>query len=312
MNSQHIQEWLTDIANNYKNIEDPSVSIMEYTNFLSQLTPNTQTMIQYLTNHYNEVHLIQPIIAQILMLYYKKGAFRYFTLQLIPSFLIIYFTAISKRQKNKTIIFENFFLAIYNEEILANGPGSNDMEKKVEEVRIPSIMIPSIYHDPKKLGISSSEMSSLSYENETECLYSVKIGPYHAIEKFNAENKYIVINRLIRGINSNLSRFSPDIIGRSICILAILVTQSGFKFPESKICNKLLGRPSNAEITEDYSKRNRISINTIFIRELISGVYFSIYNYNADFALNALESIHYRAQYDMLAEILVITQAIMQ
>uniref|UniRef100_A0A0K0FZS8 Uncharacterized protein n=1 Tax=Strongyloides venezuelensis TaxID=75913 RepID=A0A0K0FZS8_STRVS len=312
MNSQQIQNWLEDISNNYKNLEDPTVGIEDYTNFLNQLTPNTQILIQYLTNHYTEVHLIQPIIAQILMLYYKKGVYRYFTLQLIPSFMIIYFTALSKKQKNKTIIFENFFLAIYNEEILAYGPGSSDMEKKVEEIRIPSISIPSIYHDPKKLGIGNGDVSTLLYEGEAECLFTVKIGPYQAVEKFNAESKFIVLNRLLRGINSNLSRLSQEIIGRSICILAILVTQSGFKFPESQLSSRVLGNLSELEVIEDFSNRRRISVNTIFLRELICGVYFSIYNYNADFALKALESIHYRAQYEMLAEILVVTESIMQ
>ncbi|CEF65436.1 Hyccin family-containing protein [Strongyloides ratti] len=312
MNSQQLQSWLEEISNNYKSIEDPTVGIEDYTNFLNQLIPNTQVLIQYLTNHYNDVYLIQPIIAQILMLYYKKGAFRYFTLQLIPSFMIIYFTALSKKQKNKTILFENFFLAIYNEEILANGPGSSDMEKKVEEIRIPSISTPSVYHNPKKLGLINGDNSSLSYETEPECLFTVKIGPYQAIEKFNAETKYLVLNRLLRGINSNLSRLSPEIVGRSICILAILVTQCGFNFPESQLSSRILGNISQLEVIEDFSNRRRIPVNAIFLRELICGVYFSIYNYNADFALKALESIHYRAQYEMLAEILVITEAIIQ
>lgn len=73
MNSQQLQSWLEEISNNYKSIEDPTVGIEDYTNFLNQLIPNTQVLIQYLTNHYNDVYLIQPIIAQILMLYYKKG-----------------------------------------------------------------------------------------------------------------------------------------------------------------------------------------------------------------------------------------------
>lgn len=47
---------------------------------------------------------------------------------------------------------ETLFLAIYNEEILAEGPGSENYTKRVDLVRVPSTRYPSIYHDPNKLN----------------------------------------------------------------------------------------------------------------------------------------------------------------
>uniref|UniRef100_A0AC35TZQ8 Hyccin n=1 Tax=Rhabditophanes sp. KR3021 TaxID=114890 RepID=A0AC35TZQ8_9BILA len=310
MNSQQLQDWLSSIGSNSAIIENPGASMEEYSKFLDSLTLNTQLLIQYVNNHYDQIHLIQPIVAQILFLYYKKGVFRYFALQLIPSFLTIYFTVISKRQKQKAVIFENFFIAIYNEEILAKGPGSSDMEKKREEIRIPSVICPSIYHDPVKMGLKTNEVTQMRCDGDTESLYSVKIGPYPAVERMSAENRYIVINRLIRSINTNLPRLQPEIIGRSLCVLALCVTHSGFNFPTTTLRQKIIGTKHATEILDNFSERNRIPINAIFVREMLTGVYYSIYNFNADLALRALEAIHQRAHHDMLSEILLVTRAV--
>lgn len=59
-------------------------------------------------------------------------------------------------------MFETFLLAIYNEEILAGGPGSPVMNKKSEEIRIPSVGYPSIYHDPSKIQ-PYPEVTQLKY-----------------------------------------------------------------------------------------------------------------------------------------------------
>lgn len=63
-----------------------------------------------------------------------SGVLRYFVLQFVPSFIHIYLLALAKRQKRSVSMLETFFMAIYNEEILAGGTGSASASKKVEEV----------------------------------------------------------------------------------------------------------------------------------------------------------------------------------
>src|SRR5690242_6477326 len=65
----------------------------------------------------------------------------------------MYLSCKTKRQKHCISMFETFLLAIYNEEILAGGPGSPVMNKRIEEIRIPSVRYPSIYHDPSRLQV---------------------------------------------------------------------------------------------------------------------------------------------------------------
>lgn len=64
-----------------------------------------------------------------------------------------------------------FFLAIYNEEILAGGTGSESMTKKVEEIRIPSVRYPSLYQDLTK--IQTFPEVSLPKYNNTRLFYQV-------------------------------------------------------------------------------------------------------------------------------------------
>lgn len=70
--------------------------------------------------------------------------------QIIPTLINSYLVSLSKRCKNSVDLFEMFFLAIYNEEILDGGTGSESMTKKFEEIRIPSVRYP-INYDSMKL-----------------------------------------------------------------------------------------------------------------------------------------------------------------
>lgn len=63
-----------------------------------------------------------------------SGILRYFVLQCIPSLIHIYLLALAKRQRKSMSMFETFFLAVYNEEILARGTLSGSAVKKIEEV----------------------------------------------------------------------------------------------------------------------------------------------------------------------------------
>lgn len=60
-----------------------------------------------------------------------SGILRQYALQYVPSFIGTYLYALSKKQQKSVAVFEIFFLAIYNEEILECGPQSDNVTKKV-------------------------------------------------------------------------------------------------------------------------------------------------------------------------------------
>jgi hypothetical protein len=70
-------------------------------------------------------------------------------------------------------MFETLFLAIYNEEILAEGPGSERYSKQVDVVRVPSIRFPSVYHDPNKLN-TFPELTEMRFNSSTATLVRLK------------------------------------------------------------------------------------------------------------------------------------------
>uniref|UniRef100_A0A1I7WVW7 Uncharacterized protein n=1 Tax=Heterorhabditis bacteriophora TaxID=37862 RepID=A0A1I7WVW7_HETBA len=185
MNSEQLQDFLTDLSNT--SAKEKSRDDVETTRkFLTNTAHNTMLCINYITCNYRDIDLVQPIIAQILALFYKGGILRHYALQYIPSFISIYLFAFSKKQQKSISLFETFFLAIYNEEILAGGPKSENIAKKVEEVRIPSIRYPSIYHDPIKLN-SFPETSTIKPGSTPSVLTTVRIGPFPTVENFTAE-----------------------------------------------------------------------------------------------------------------------------
>lgn len=129
------------------------------------------------------------------------GTGRYFTLQVVPPLIYLYLSSLHQSQHAVSSMIETLFLAIYNEEILAEGPGAENYTKKVESVRIPSIRYPSVYHDPNKLN-TFPELSEMRFNSNTATLCSVQVGPYPAIEQIIGENRFLVLTRLIMTVNN--------------------------------------------------------------------------------------------------------------
>lgn len=193
MNSEQIQDWLTDLCELWKNCDR---KIDNWRRLLSDVAPNTHILINYLNSNFDDIKLVQPIIAQLLALYYRVGELfirtylvfglyffykskawcflgvsRCFTLQIAPSLISLYLVALSKRWRNCADVFELFFLAVYNEEILEGGPNSPTVAKRVEEIRIPLFQVPGVLTDPSKLNNTLSDFTK--YTNAKNCVQVV-------------------------------------------------------------------------------------------------------------------------------------------
>ncbi|PIO74835.1 hypothetical protein TELCIR_03144 [Teladorsagia circumcincta] len=304
MNGEQLQDFLTDLSRT--TIRPGGRDDVEVTKkFLAKWANNTMLLANYITVNYRDVDLVQPLVAQILALYYKGGTLRQYALQFIPSFIGTYLYALSKKQQKSVAVFEIFFLAVYNEEILEGGPQSD----KVEEIRIPSIRYPSIYHDPTKIS-ALPEVTIMKPGNVPSVLTTVRVGPYPTIEEFTSESKFLILTRIMKSVNGSLVYLSSDVISRHVCLATLSICESGFTFPETNFVSKVMESEQSCEVVEDHSKKPRQHVNSALLLELLTGVYMALFNGAPDLALRAIDAMHQRAQYEILAEVILVTSAI--
>uniref|UniRef100_A0A915D167 Uncharacterized protein n=1 Tax=Ditylenchus dipsaci TaxID=166011 RepID=A0A915D167_9BILA len=124
------------------------------------------------------------------------------------------------------------------------------MAKKVEEIRIPSVRYPSIYHDPAKLNALPPEVVQLKFNNSKACVQNtVRVG-------------------LIQlAVNTSLSHMSVQVV----C-----------KYIESNFRLRILGKYASDEVFGDFARKQRIPVSPHFLIESFNGINFSLFNGHAD------------------------------
>uniref|UniRef100_A0A8R1TKW9 Hyccin n=1 Tax=Onchocerca volvulus TaxID=6282 RepID=A0A8R1TKW9_ONCVO len=312
MNSDQLQDWLTDLNERWKkDAEKKALKDLDYDRVqLIHETRKTHYLISYLSCNYTDVDLVQPVVAQLLSCYYRGGTLRYFVLQCIPSFIHIYLLALAKRQRKSISMFETFFLAIYNEEILANGILSGSVVKKLEEIRIPSIRFPSVYHDPKKFNLTSDIAAKPGTSAFIQKI--VRIGPYKSVDRIIPQNRQTVLTRLLKSVNGCLCRLSPDVICQTICLSTIALCQSGFSFRETILGSKVFGGSFHSKGLDDFSKKPRLRISSQYLLESLNGLYFALFNGAPELAVQAVDAVHQRALYEFYADVILVTNSIIE
>ncbi|CAD6191806.1 unnamed protein product [Caenorhabditis auriculariae] len=282
MNNAQLQEFLTELGET-PNVSERRDDVDFCRKILAKTAPNTIFAINYIASNYTDVDLVQPILGQLLALYYKGGVLRLYVLQYVPGLVSLYLLALAKKQQKSVSL--------------------------VEEVRIPSIRYPSIYHDPAKLQ-GSSEVTTLRPGPAPSVQTTVRLGPYPTTKSFTAENKFLVLTRILKSVNSSLFIVSSEVTARFICLCTLSVCRSGFFFPETGFRNKVLETEHSQEIVEDYSRKPRQQVNGSFLLELIYGAYLALFNGAADLALRAIDAVHLRSQYELLPDVLLVVNSI--
>ncbi|KAI6216515.1 hypothetical protein M3Y99_01816400 [Aphelenchoides fujianensis] len=189
-----------------------SVGATEHRRLLREEAAKSQLLINYVVCNFEDVDRVHPLIGQVLAIYYRKGVGRFFAIQLLPQLVYLYLCALQSGHQQAITMFETFFLALYNEEILAGGPGADEFTKRVDVFRIPSIRCPSVYHDPVKLN-TVADLPTADYRLNSAAsatLCSVHIGPYPAIETIIGENRFIVLTRLMTSISNSIDNLALE------------------------------------------------------------------------------------------------------
>ncbi|CAD5210958.1 unnamed protein product [Bursaphelenchus okinawaensis] len=311
MNSAQLQEWLNGLDKVIKpsTNRNKDVGPSESRKALKSVLETTKILVNYLVCNYEQTEAVQPLVGQLLAIYYRLGVCRNFVIQILPSLIYIYLSAIQLGQDSLVSIFEMLFVAIYNEEILAEGPGAENYNKKVDQVRIPSVKAPSVYHDPSKLD-AVPDIAELRTGNNSGILCSIQIGPYPAVESLVGENRYIVLSRIIKMISSSLQYLALDVVCNAFCDMMTDISRSSFTFTESVLRTEVLGSLVNESAYPSLIKRRRIFAPSYFYIEGLAVVNFCIFNGFANSGLRALDSIHQRAIHDMTADVLLVTNSI--
>ncbi|KAK5967298.1 hypothetical protein GCK32_007599 [Trichostrongylus colubriformis] len=209
---------------------------------------------------------------------------------------------------NNTLLLANYITVNYRWVIISQ-KGSKHGAGQVEEIRIPSIRYPSIYHDPTKIS-ALPEVTLMKPGNSPSIMTTVRVGPYPTIEEFTSESKFLILTRIMKSVNGSLVYLSSDVISRHICLATLSICESGFTFPETNFVSQVMESEHSCEVLEDHSKKPRQHVNSALLLELLTGVYMALFNGAPDLALRAIDALHQRAQYEILAEVILVTSAI--
>ncbi|KAE9412010.1 hypothetical protein Angca_008725, partial [Angiostrongylus cantonensis] len=111
-------------------------------------------------------------------------------------------------------------------------------------------------------------------------------------------------------VNNSIVFLATDVVSRHVCLVTISICESGFSFPETNFVSKVMDSQHSCEVIEDHSKKPRQHVNSAFLLELLTGVYMALFNGAPDVALRAIDAVHQRAQYEILADVILVTSAI--
>ncbi|ERE81528.1 Hyccin containing protein [Cricetulus griseus] len=173
-----------------------------------------------------------------------------------------------------------------NNEEIADKDGNN----KVLSFTIPSLSKPSIYHEPSTIGSMALTEGALCQHDLIRVVYS-DLHPQR--ETFTAQNRFEVLSFLMLCYNSAIV-YMPASSYQSLCRMGSRVCVSGFPRQHEKQWKEICGR---------------IVLDPEFMVQLLTGVYYAMYNGQWDLGQEVLDDIIYRAQLELFSQPLLVANA---
>ncbi|GAB6019320.1 hypothetical protein CHUAL_000915 [Chamberlinius hualienensis] len=291
-----VKEWLTDCK---------TVSPTETVSFNTTTVGNSE-LIAVIYNVFEDrgrnQDLMEGVCNQLFTFYRSKEVdLRRFSLQYVPTMIGAYLSAVVQGAKKSVKCIEILLLGIYNLEVVDSAGKS-----AVTSFRLPCVAQPSIYHTPISLASAALTENALSRLEKGDSQI-IAIGPFPQVESLNAQNRIKVLTVLMNIYNQNLS-FMPKISLNSMCKWCIRITKQGFGKQGS---HHRSSYGSDVVFGNPYSKTMcRIPLSSSLLLELLHAVYFSMFNGAGSRGLEALDEIHTRSSYELLSDVLLVTNAI--
>nr|XP_055040405.1 hyccin 2 isoform X1 [Misgurnus anguillicaudatus]XP_055040407.1 hyccin 2 isoform X1 [Misgurnus anguillicaudatus]XP_055040408.1 hyccin 2 isoform X1 [Misgurnus anguillicaudatus] len=275
-----VEEWLSE----FKTLPDEQIpSYADSLGLKKALVPSLYAVIQEQPSS----ELLAPVCHQLFELYRStEMSLRQFTLQFLPELIWVYLRHSASRERYRNGCVEALLLGIYNLEIVdSKGNG------KLLSFTIPSLSKPSIYHEPSSLGSMALTEGALNQHDLIRVVYS---GLLSQRETFTSQNRFEVLSFLMLCYNSAVV-FMPASSHQSACRMSTRLCVSGYPRQQQKSW-------------KDSS--NRVRLDPEFMVQMLTAVYYAIYNGQWDLGREALDDILYRAQLDLHAQPLLVANAI--
>ncbi|KAM7097006.1 hyccin 2 isoform X3 [Mycteria americana] len=273
-----VEEWLSE----FKAL--PETQISSYAATLHRKKPLVPALYKVIQDPNNE--LLEPVCHQLFELYRSSEVrLKRFTLQFLPEVIWVYLRLTASRDRQSNGCIEALLLGIYNLEI-ADKDGNN----KVLSFTIPSLSKPSIYHEPSTIGSMALTEGALCQHDLIRVVYS-DLHPQR--ETFTAQNRFEVLSFLMLCYNSAIV-YMPDSSYQSLCRMGSRLCVSGFPRQHEKRWKEHCGR---------------VVLDPDFMVQLLTGVYYAIYNGQWDLGQEVLEDIIYRAQLELYSQPLLVANA---
>lgn len=273
-----VEEWLSE----FKAL--PDTQITNYAATLHRKKSLVPALYKVIQDSNNE--LLEPVCHQLFELYRSSEVrLKRFTLQFLPELMWVYLRLTVSRDRQSNGCIEALLLGIYNLEI-ADKDGNN----KVLSFTIPSLSKPSIYHEPSTIGSMALTEGALCQHDLIRVVYS-DLHPQR--ETFTAQNRFEVLSFLMLCYNSAIV-YMPASSYQSLCRMGSRVCVSGFPRQHEKQCKELCGR---------------IVLDPEFMVQLLTGVYYAMYNGQWELGQEVLDDIIYRAQLELFSQPLLVANA---
>eukprot|EP00118_Oscarella_pearsei_P000935 m.6171 g.6171 ORF g.6171 m.6171 type:complete len:424 (+) comp15130_c0_seq1:3-1274(+) len=237
---------------------------------------------------------------------------RLFVLECIPPVIRNYLTASAEMNSGLKSRIEPCLMEIYNQEVIAR-----DIVPGKKAFKIPTLAKPSVYHKLPRGKAGSSQLlteSALHSHNRK----AVKVTPdsLEKVTKVTASNRMAIIAVILNCYRSAISTISVH-SREALCHMITRLAISGFPQclpleydPSLGPCRNPKVLPLNEHALKKAASRPRLIFPTQLLQEFTSLVYFSLYNEECAAALQSLHFLHKRADFDGIAELLLVTNAI--
>ncbi|XP_071524776.1 hyccin isoform X3 [Panulirus ornatus] len=271
--------------------------------------------------------LFESTVKQLFALARSKDEqLREFVLLFAPSLLYIYLSSISFGDKKGVGSVEVALLALYNMEVL-----DELGNPRIAPFRLPTLARQSVFHEPASLAPASFTVDSLQ-RLEAGDADTVRWGPPTQMTSITAVTRHHLATAIMVAFNARLATL-PKIALMHLCKSVSKMVCQGFNRPGHHHRSSY-GSESSFGI---YPRPTpRIPLTSELIKELLHAVYFAMpaerslhdlpplmsismslahfhysrFNEFASLGIQALEDIHMRAQYELYADVLLMTNAI--
>ncbi|KAL4217499.1 hypothetical protein ACF0H5_023948 [Mactra antiquata] len=192
---------------------------------------------------------------------------------------------------------------------------NSDGSPKVKVSKNPVFSQHSIYHEPQTISCSPFLESTLLRYNAEPTVY--QDGPYPQYEAINGQNRHSILAYLLLCYYSNISSLSARSL-KTFCKMSSRIVTTGFHTlmhdEDPGVNNDVSTSATSVDVMRQSCRSGelhpRISVSPALLIDMLSCLYYIMFNGQAGPGAQAITDIHYRACYELYSDVMLVTNAI--